>query len=56
MPSELHELTSLFAGLDPVALREMQLAATEVPFRQGDAVFRQGAPGDAFYIVLSGAL
>jgi lysophospholipid hydrolase len=56
MTSDFHELTSLFAGLDPIAVREVQEASTEVHFKEGEAVFRQGDPGDALYIVLSGAL
>jgi NTE family protein/lysophospholipid hydrolase len=56
MNIELDRITSIFRGIDPVSLRETQQAATEVTFDQGEAIFRQGEPGDAVYIVVSGRL
>ena len=56
MNIELDRITSIFRGIDPVSLREIQQAATEVTFNQGEAIFRQGEPGDAVYIVVSGGL
>jgi len=56
MSIELTKITTLFHGLDPAVLRDLEQAATEVAFSAGDSVFRQGTPGDALYIVQSGTL
>src|SRR5690242_16171443 len=56
MSIELTRITSIFQGLDPAALRDVEQAATEVIFMEGDAVFRQGDPRDAIYVVASGTL
>ena len=45
----------LFAGLDRVALAKLAAHFERVGFGLGEIVFREGDPGDAFYVVLHGA-
>ena len=45
----------LFAGLDRVALAKLAAHFERVGFGPGEIVFREGDPGDAFYVVLHGA-
>jgi CRP-like cAMP-binding protein/di/tricarboxylate transporter len=44
----------LFAGLDRVALAKLAAHFERVSFEPGETVFREGDPGDAFYVVLHG--
>ena len=44
----------LFAGLDRVALAKLAAHFEHVRFDAGETVFREGDPGDAFYVVLDG--
>ena len=44
----------LFAGLDRVALAKLAAHFERVRFEPGEIVFREGDPGDAFYVVLHG--
>ena len=44
----------LFAGLDRVALAKLAAHFERVRFEPGEIVFREGDPGDAFYVVLVG--
>ncbi len=44
----------LFAGLDRVALAKLAAHFERVRFEPGETVFREGDPGDAFYVVLGG--
>lgn len=46
----------LFAGLSDADRSEILAAFRRILVPKGRAVFRQGEPGDAFYIVLSGSL
>ena len=46
----------LFAEVDPVALRGLITGATFHTYEVGETVFRQGEPGDAFYLVVKGAV
>lgn len=47
---------AVFAGLDAGVIAEIAAIATPVDVAQGDALVSQGAPGDAMYIIVSGAL
>ena len=49
-------LSRLFQTLDEAALRELEAALETVWVRSGDTIFRQGDPGDALYILVSGML
>ena len=44
----------LFAKIEPERLKLLAFTSEHVEFRQGEAVCRQGDPGDAAYIVLDG--
>lgn len=46
----------LFAGLDRVALSRLAAYLQPQSFKAGDIIFRQGEPGDAFYLVASGSV
>jgi NTE family protein/lysophospholipid hydrolase len=50
------EVASVFPGLASASLRLLALAAEEVPIPAGTCLFREGDPGDSFFIVRSGAL
>ena len=45
----------LFAKIEPARLKLLAFTSEHVEFRAGEAVCRQGEPGDAAYIVLEGA-
>jgi CRP/FNR family cyclic AMP-dependent transcriptional regulator len=45
----------LFAKIEPARLKLLAFTSEHVEFREGEAVCRQGDPGDAAYIVLEGA-
>jgi di/tricarboxylate transporter/CRP-like cAMP-binding protein len=44
----------LFAGLDRVTLAKLAAHVEPVRFAPGEVVYREGDPGDAFYVVLRG--
>ena len=46
----------LFAGLDRVVLAKLAAHLQPQSFKAGDVIFRQGEPGDAFYIVATGSV
>lgn len=45
---------SIFSGLGPAALQQLASIASEESFKLGDFVFREGSPGDALYLLLTG--
>jgi len=49
-------LARLFPGLDRVGLEEFAAGVEWVALRGGKALFREGDPGDAAYLVISGRL
>jgi CRP-like cAMP-binding protein len=53
---ELLEEVDLFAGLPEDDLRRMAGIVGERSLGEGEVVFREGEPGDAFYIVFDGAV
>lgn len=46
----------LFTGMSDRALEAIGELAAPVSFAEGEALTRQGDPGDAFYVILSGAV
>ena len=46
----------LFNGLDPVSLQAIARNLRTRRFKRGEVIFHQGDPGDALFIVTSGAL
>lgn len=54
-PAHVLSAVPLFAGLDRVALAKLAAHFEHVRFGPGEVVFREGDPGDAFYVVLHGA-
>ena len=54
-PAHVLSRVPLFAGLDRVALAKLAAHFERVGFGPGEIVFREGDPGDAFYVVLHGA-
>lgn len=44
----------LFTNIDPAKLKLMAFASERLVFRPGQAVVRQGDPGDAAYIIIDG--
>jgi len=44
----------LFAGIDNAKLKLMAFASERMDFKPGQALCRQGEPGDCAYIILSG--
>lgn len=44
----------LFAGLSPAKLKLLAFTSERVIYRGGEVLFRQGDPGDAAYVILSG--
>src|SRR3546814_9630958 len=42
----------IFAKIDPAKLKLMAFASERVPYKPGHALFRQGEPGEAAFIVL----
>ena len=44
----------LFAKIEPARLKLLAFTSEHVEFRPGEAICRQGEPGDAAYIVLEG--
>ena len=53
-PARILSEVPLFAGLDRVALAKLAAHFERVRFEPGEIVFREGDPGDAFYVVLDG--
>jgi CRP-like cAMP-binding protein len=50
------EGTWLFRDLDPAAIEHLAAHASEVSLEPGQTLIREGEPGDALYVVLSGSL
>lgn len=46
----------LLPGLDRVSLAKLTPSFERVEFKFGETVFRQGAPGDGLYIIISGTV
>jgi di/tricarboxylate transporter len=53
-PARILSRVPLFAGLDRVAFAKLAAHFERVRFGPGEVVFREGDPGDAFYVVLEG--
>jgi CRP-like cAMP-binding protein/di/tricarboxylate transporter len=53
-PARVLSRVPLFAGLDRVSLAKLAAHLERVRFEPGEVVFREGDPGDAFYVVLHG--
>ena len=53
-PAHVLSGVPLFAGLDRVTLAKLAAHFERVRFGPGEIVFREGDPGDAFYVVLHG--
>jgi CRP/FNR family cyclic AMP-dependent transcriptional regulator len=45
----------LFSKIDPARLKLLAFTSDRLVFAKGDELFRQGEPGDAAYLILSGA-
>jgi CRP-like cAMP-binding protein len=52
---ELLRRVPLFAGVAPSKLKLLAFTSDRVSYRPGDVLFKQGDPGDAAYVVLSGS-
>jgi len=52
--ADLLARVELFAGLDRVTLAKLAAHLVPVPLTSGRELFRQGDPGDAFYLVARG--
>jgi CRP-like cAMP-binding protein len=52
---ELLRRVPLFAGVAPAKLKLLAFTSDRVSFDAGQALFTQGDPGDAAYVVLSGS-
>ena len=52
---ELLRRVPLFAGVAPSRLKLLAFTSDRVSYRPGDVLFKQGDPGDAAYVVLSGS-
>ena len=48
--------TDLFAGIDTYAAGELADRLVRKTFKRGQAVFHQGDPGDALYVIVEGAV
>ena len=53
-PARVLSRVPLFAALDRVSLAKLVVHFERVRFEAGEVVFREGDPGDAFYVVLHG--
>jgi DASS family divalent anion:Na+ symporter len=53
-PARVLSGVPLFAGLDRVTLAKLAAHLERVRFEPGEIVYREGDPGDAFYVVLHG--
>ena len=51
---ELLRRVPLFAGVAPSKLKLLAFTSDRVSYRTGDLLFKQGDPGDAAYVLLSG--
>jgi CRP-like cAMP-binding protein len=52
---ELLRRVPLFAGVAPSKLKLLAFTSDRVSYRAGDLLFKQGDPGDAAYVLLSGS-
>jgi CRP/FNR family transcriptional regulator, cyclic AMP receptor protein len=48
--------TRLFAGLDPSALATLAAEGHERSYKRHAPIFHEGEPGDAFFVIMSGAV
>ena len=48
--------TPFFSGLDPASLERVRQGMRTRRFRRGEVIFHMGDPGDALFIVMSGAV
>lgn len=55
MRTILHEVAA-FDSLDDAGIRRVEEAGTEVSYPVGAAILREGETGDAFFVVVSGAV
>src|SRR2546428_14040923 len=46
----------LFAGLDPAAIEHIAESSRSRRFRRAEVLFHQGDPGDALFVIISGAI
>ena len=46
----------VFSGISPELFYKMEKTIKERKFSKGELIFREGDPGDAFYIIKSGAI
>jgi CRP-like cAMP-binding protein len=53
---ELLRRVPLFAGVAPAKLKLLAFTSDRVNFDSGQVLFKQGDPGDAAYVVLSGSV
>lgn len=53
---ELLRRVPLFAGVAPAKLKLLAFTSDRVNYDAGQVLFRQGDPGDAAYVVLSGSV
>ena len=51
---ELLRRVPLFANIDPAKLKLLAFTSQRLTFRSGQDLFRQGDPGDAAYVIISG--
>lgn len=48
--------TQLFAGIDPATAGEVAQRMVRRSYRRGEALFHQGDPGDALYVLVDGSV
>ena len=56
MDSSVIRSIPLFSGIDPGAADELSAAMGRKRLRRGEVLFREGEPGDRFYIILHGKM
>ena len=54
--AQLLRSTGLFAGLDAAALRDVTQRLGTVAYREGERIVEEGDTGDAFYVIVRGAV
>lgn len=53
---ELLRHFSLFAGIDPAALKDIAMASEEVSVQAGDSLFFEGERANALYLIVAGSV
>ncbi len=53
--TDLLSRVELFEGIDRITLAKLAAHLEIVPVTSGEVIFREGDPGDAFYLVISGS-